>query len=108
MKRLFFAAALAAFSMRAEAQTSATPYVFTTVDAIEVEGTTLHVTGVLEGEPAARRITFYFSSSSTTTQRDSCERLMLLTMSKPGQYRLHLLWQYFGALPKCTLERVAP
>lgn len=107
MKRLFFAAVLAACSMRAEAQASATPYVFTTVDAIEVVVTTLNVTGVLEGETAARRISFSFPSSSPI-QRDSCERLMLLAMSKPGQYRLHLLWQYSGSIPKCTLERVAP
>jgi hypothetical protein len=103
MKRLVLAA-LAALAVRAEAQTVPPVHVFTTVDAVLIEWSNVYVTGVVEGETAARRIGFVFSSSYAS-QRESCERLLLLAMSKPGQYRVHL--QQYSLLATCTLERVA-
>jgi hypothetical protein len=101
----------------ARAQT-APPLVTTTfiaVDAITVNHTTLTVTGVVEGEPeaATRELHFSFSDYSTShpyEQRQSCERLALVAMSKPGMYafvvRVSTTWNV--EFPTCTLKRVTP
>jgi hypothetical protein len=106
MKRLVLAA-LAALAVRAQAQTAPPPaYVFTTVDDVLLEWSNVYVTGVVEGETAARRIVFTFSNTTYASQRQSCERLLLLAMSKPGQYKVRV--QQYGTVATCALERVAP
>jgi len=87
---------------------------FVAIDAVTVDHSTLAVTGVIEGEPAAvtREFHFAFTNYSSThpyEQRQSCERLALLAMSKPGQYVFKVTvesyrWDY----PSCSLARATP
>jgi hypothetical protein len=86
MKQIsIFAIALAVFSLQpvASAQTS-TAYM--TVDAVQFDGYTFTVTGVVQGEstPSTRTITFTHTYASEA--RGYCQRLLLLALSKPGQY----------------------
>lgn len=95
------------------AQTSTAPVVFTTVDAVKVDHNELVITGVVQGESAASDRTFYFNFSTAGSfnapweQRQSCERLALISQAKPGQYLFEVEWQSYG-YPKCRLSRVTP
>jgi hypothetical protein len=93
----------------AVAQTAPNRYVFTTVDAVDLNSITLTVTGVLEGESAPSSHSVYFVSSAPLgdAQLSGCERKALLAMSKPGQYTFSItqLTQYGVS---CKLARVAP
>jgi hypothetical protein len=72
-------------------------YVFTTVDSYNITGETneVDVTGIVQGEASPRTVTLVYwpggadiLSSMRTFER--CERLLLMAMSKPGQYFLEL------------------
>lgn len=77
-------------------------YVFTTVDSYNIKGDVLavEVTGIVQGEATPRTVTLTYHPSTfsgqggdyVASQRtfDRCERLLLLAMSKPGQYLLEL------------------
>lgn len=112
MKRLLLACAAAAALVAAAsvyAQTTATRHVFVAVDALEVKSNQFTVTGVVDGESAPRTVSLYLSSSSTTSRDDlaACQRLALLAMTKPGQYRFEML-QSSSYLVACKLARVTP
>ncbi|WP_041448489.1 hypothetical protein [Anaeromyxobacter sp. Fw109-5] len=113
MKRLLLACAAAALvAATAQAQTALPRHVFVAVDALEIRANLFTVTGVLDGESEARAVTFTFSSSSTSSERDdvaACQRLALLAMTRPGQFRFEVAggttyYQY----PACKLARVTP
>lgn len=77
-------------------------YVFTTVDSYNIKGevSEVEVTGIVQGEATPRTVTLTYHPSTFSSQAgdyvasqrtfDRCERLLLLAMSKPGQYFLEL------------------
>ncbi len=103
--RLAMAAALVAACAAADAQT-ANAVTFTAVDGVRVRYLTLYVTGVVQGEATAREVTFDYSTT-TVVQLQSCERIALVAMSRPGQYLLTMR-QWGGAYAECGVSRVAP
>lgn len=112
MKRLLFAGAAAAALLSAApvlAQTTPTRYVFVAVDALEIQGSTVKVTGVLDGESAARTITSsLYLGASSMDQMAACERLALLAMTRPGQFRFEIQGDTAYQSPACKLARVTP
>lgn len=83
------------------------PVVFTAVDAVKLEYSKLSITGIVEGEAAPRTVAFYFAS--THFRQESCERLVLLAMEKPGQYLLTMQNQtYSSSDANCSLSRANP
>jgi hypothetical protein len=98
MKRIAIAAVLLSTLMPlsaavAEVQAS---YVFTTVDSYNIKGEVweVDVTGIVQGEATPRTVTLtYFPWGDyvgITRTFERCERLLLMAMSKPGQYLLEL------------------
>ncbi len=90
MKRLSIAVlALVLLSVRhgASAQSAwGTPM---TVQEVQILGTGFRVIGVLQGDSAATTKDISFTSGTDTEKaaaRENCMRLLLLAMSKPGQY----------------------
>ncbi|MBN8465140.1 hypothetical protein JYJ95_01345 [Corallococcus exiguus] len=81
-------------------------YVFTTVDAYSVVGSSLIVTGTLVGESNVRTINLPGRGGDTTEEASRCDRLALLTMTRPG--RFHFSWSKPGLYysPTCTLTRL--
>ncbi|WP_242345096.1 hypothetical protein [Anaeromyxobacter terrae] len=114
MKRLLLAGALAAalvFAVAAQAQTAPTRYVFVAVDAVEHKGNLFTVTGVLDGESDARTIAVSFNTSVSAYYRDdvaTCQRLALLAMTRPGQFRFELVPGSTYSYPACKLARATP
>jgi hypothetical protein len=111
MKRLLLAgaAALALVSAGpAPAQTASTRYVFVAVDAFEIQSTTVRVTGVVDGESAVQTVMASFYNGSTSVdQVAACERLALLAMTRPGQFRFEIQ-QASSYSVVCKLARVTP
>jgi hypothetical protein len=114
MKRIaLVAASLAAIftsSDVARAQAAATPYVLDAVDAVEIRGSQLRVTGVVQGDAAPSTVVMdwsYFGTDRVALMQ-GCERKALLAMSRPGAYRLTLTQTYTSYLPVCALSRVTP
>ncbi len=111
MKRFAFAAALAAvlagIPAEIRAQTVTWNYTFVTVDAVSARGNYLYVTGILESEaaPVERYVTFPTTTSPYDMQA-SCQRMALLAMERPGQYKLQLALN--ASYPACRLVRVNP
>lgn len=93
----------------ASAQTTPTPTVYVAVDAVAVRGYQLTITGVVQGEQAASTKAFNINSGSSGSEAahvETCHRLALMVMSKPGQYVLELT--YYSYLTTCKLSRVTP
>lgn len=95
----------------AQAQTAPMSYTFTTVDAVEMTGYFLVVTGVQSGDSAPTTVKVGFSYISDLGANQgfaaACERKALLAMTKPGQYLFSLKagsWSW----PTCALSRVQP
>jgi hypothetical protein len=67
------------------------------VDAINVAGTNIVVTGIISGQSGASTTRYSIrttSSSSTSTGSDTaarCDRLALLAMSKPGKFQFGMV-----------------
>lgn len=93
----------------ARAQTAPESHTYTAVDAVKVDHFDLHITGVLEGEAGSSTLAFFFNVSSAPQfeQRQSCERLALLAMARPGFYTLNVTVVNHG-YPSCTLGRATP
>jgi hypothetical protein len=113
MNRLVVGALLVAaalqVSSRASAQIVPESVTFTAVDAVKTENTRVHVTGIVEGEVDPRTVTVYFATSTSAySSQESCERLALLAMAKPGQYRLTIKSSSSWVSAMCTLARAAP
>lgn len=112
MKRLLLAAAFLCAPVLAVRAQLAPAVRFTAVDSFRISINRLEVTGIVEGETAPRQVRFDFGSASTNTsvvaQRQSCERLILLAIAKPGQYVLQMEEVGGTSYALCTLERVVP
>ncbi|MGE6758485.1 hypothetical protein ACQKGO_10765 [Corallococcus interemptor] len=78
-------------------------YVFATVDAYSTVGSSLIVTGTLVGESNAR--TIQFSGGGDGAEASRCDRLALLTMTRPGRFHFSWFRQASGYIPTCTLTR---
>ena len=109
--RLAVVVAVALWCGSARAQVAPTEVVFTTVDAVESNGSVLTVTGIVRGDSAPSAQPFYFTyapAGELVASVASCERKALLAMSKPGQYLL-TIWRPgpYDLLP-CKLTRVGP
>ena len=63
---------------------AAITHVFDTVDAVEISGTAINVTGILAGQTAPTTVMFEFYDAGRVQR---CERLAVLAMSKPGKYQ---------------------
>lgn len=94
----------------AQAQTAPTQHTFTTVDAVEVTGSTLSITGIQGGDSAPTTVTIlvrYVGEDQVFLA--TCERKALLVMAKPGQYVFSYREpEYAYAPPTCALARVKP
>lgn len=95
----------------ASAQSSAEEVlVFETVDSYDLESNVwLKITGILQGEATPRTIAITASYSGTAYEQHvrGCERLVLMAMSKPGQYYFELRRSTFTPiqLNGCKLTR---
>jgi hypothetical protein len=91
---------------------------FVAVDSVQVVDQYVVVTGVVDGEAAAtaRSVTFDLSSGGATAvqNHESCQRLALTALERPGRYRLELTQgrgNYGGGPPyvsSCRLVRTTP
>ena len=121
MKRVSLAAAAVVVALgtvsAVKAQTAPpAPVVFVAVDAFSYDATSCKftITGVVQGEAAASDKDFGYpcegpgSSNNELARRlQSCERLALLAVAKPGQYLFQVTpINYY--LPACKLTRVNP
>jgi hypothetical protein len=109
MRQLAFALAaliLAALPWGSRAQTTLTAYVFATVDAVEAGGGRITITGIEEG--AAAPSTRFVNNFSSGSDLETCHRMALLAMSKPGQYLLAILPYQSLHTAGCKLTRVNP
>ena len=107
MTRLgFVATATVLLSMGSVARAQTTPlvYVFVTVDAVTMQNGALTVTGIKEGESSPSQEYVSFSSSSTSGALDSCNRMAVLAMTRPGQF-LYTIDRSTSSY-KCKLTRL--
>jgi hypothetical protein len=88
--------ALAALSLVPAASTADVipaqgPAVYDTVDAVEVWGSRIIVTGIIAGQGTPSEINYIiFDGTSGTTSPEGanrCDRLALLAIAKPGKYQ---------------------
>jgi len=70
---------------------STSPAVYDIVDAVEVQGNRINITGIIAGESAPSEFSYAIfdgSASGTTPEgANRCDRLALLTIAKPGKYQ---------------------
>jgi hypothetical protein len=76
-------------SSPAFADDATVPAVYDTVDAVEVYGGFIVVTGIISGQggPTTLRYGVFDQSSTAGTGAARCDRLALLAMSKPGKFQ---------------------
>jgi hypothetical protein len=102
MKLSWLAAlALVFFSLTPRARAQATIPLMT-VDAVNLTSSSLSVTGIVQGDSEPSTRTASFLTLSGTTQTERCYRLLLLALSKPGQYLAKV------GPETCTVALVAP
>jgi hypothetical protein len=110
MKRIALPALLAAVLAAGptRGQTTTTPFVFVTVDAVALQSNRLVITGILEGEavPVERWIQSNLTDSVGWMQ--ACEKLALLAMTRPGQYRLEIGNPPPSLSTTCKLSKASP
>jgi hypothetical protein len=94
---------------RASPVIAAGPAVYDTVDAVEVFGSRITVTGIIAGQSAPSEFIYVIfdgsSSGSTPGGANRCDRLALLAMAKPGKYQFATLIvpDTFGSFYSCKL-----
>jgi hypothetical protein len=110
---LFMAAVAFLVVTPAKAQTVRS-YIYVTVDAVEWDSTrSLTITGILNGQASQTTETVFFSffsGSSNDAQYfkvETCVRMALLAMNKPGQFVFELVDRGGGSV-KCKLTRATP
>ena len=67
---------------------AADTFAFDTVDAVELSGSSITVTGILSGQSSPTTRPFSVSNAAMLQQ---CERVALMAISKPGKYQLHIV-----------------
>lgn len=123
MKRITLAAAAVVLTLgvgsTASAQTAPpAPVVFVAVDAFSYDAAScrITVTGIVQGEASSSDQTFVYSCESSSSPNyelgrriQSCERMALLAMAKPGLYLFQVTpYTGFYYFPACKLARVNP
>lgn len=111
MKRLLLAGVAAAAlvsPLPARTQTAATRLVFAAVDALEIKASVFSITGVVDGESAARTVNIYFYSGSSAYPDEiaNCQRMAILAMTRPGQFRFEIQDDAYATA--CKLARSTP
>ncbi|HEY0987478.1 MAG TPA: hypothetical protein VGD80_10525 [Kofleriaceae bacterium] len=87
---------------------------YDTVDAIEVQASTITVTGIIAGQgaPSTTRYSILSTGSSTSSSTDvgaaRCDRLALLAMSKPGKFQFAVIDLGFSSRFSCKLIARTP
>ncbi len=108
MKRLFYILGVVctlAAGASATAQNAPTN-AFTAVDSVNSYGSSLYITGVLDGASGPTEVQLNFSSNASG--QNSCERYALLSMEKRGRYRLeYWVGPTYGSA-HCRLSLVNP
>lgn len=102
VRKAGLALALLALAASARGQVAS---VYMTVDAVSLDGSTIKVTGVVQGEatPSSHSIQFNLGTAADQiAAREACGRLLLLALSKPGQYLAE------AALNRCSVALVKP
>lgn len=80
----------------AEAPIATTSAVYETIDAIEVWGNRITITGIISGQSAPSELQYVIldlstSSSTPTDSAARCDRLATLAMTKPGKYQFAMV-----------------
>jgi len=103
------AAALAILSpVQAEAEPLVGGYTFVAVDAVRIDQAyTLWITGIQAGQQASTEVSIYLTGNNSSSQALICEKMALMAMAKPGQFRLEIGFASAGAAA-CKLSRVTP
>jgi hypothetical protein len=112
--RRFALAAVAACLLASAARAQSATWAFTAVDGVRLMGGYLYVAGVLEGASAATEEKL--EQGNTTLDLAECQRFAMISMSRPGYYRLELTAFRVtptGGLPyfyvsACALRRANP
>src|SRR5262245_19954264 len=79
---------------------------FDTVDAIEVNSSSVRITGLVVGEETAREVSFNFNSN--TERREACLRMFTLSLHKPGVYTVQVNATNTGTVSSaCRIARRA-
>jgi hypothetical protein len=113
MARFFIAGAFVLLVAAASARAQTPPPAFVTVDAFTVSVRTISVTGILDGgtQPFTRIVEVPIPNvsglPSVAEQVRLCKDLILLAMSRPGEYRLMVGGGGAGNAV-CGLSRVVP
>jgi uncharacterized protein YggE len=97
------AAALLCFAPAARAQVVTQDM---TVDAVAVQPGQIQVTGVPRGQATPTTVTIQFAIGSDAAKAaalEQCHRMLLLALSKPGQYLLRQ-----GGLNLCNVALATP
>jgi hypothetical protein len=72
------------------------PAIYDTIDAVEVWGSQITITGIISGQSSPSQL-LYGITGDTPERAARCDRLALLAMTKPGKYQLAML-QPFGSI----------
>lgn len=114
MKRLAFlilavAVLLPVLAPRSAAAQTPTVVAFTAVDAVRLDGiNTIRITGIKEGTAAPAEYAFSWSTlGDSGSQALVCEKMGLMALARPGQYRLEILVFSASAIG-CKLARATP
>ena len=95
-RRLIGCFALTVLSMvpavsSADPTPASAPAVYDTVDAVEVQGNKINITGIIAGDSTPSEFSYLIfdgsSASSTPEGANRCDRLALLAVAKPGKYQ---------------------
>lgn len=89
------------------------PAVYDTVDAVEVFGSQIAVTGIIAGQSSQSVFSYIINdgtgSSTTPEGANRCDRLALLAMAKPGKYQFATVRVGpFGSTFSCKLTVRTP
>lgn len=70
------------------------PAVYDTVDAVQVSGSRIAITGIIAGQSTPSELFYTVNndfSSGTPEAANRCDRLALLAMAKPGKYQFAMM-----------------
>jgi len=99
MRRILLAVVVAGLSIAGWARAQVSP-VYVTVDRVSMSSNSISISGIPEGGGAVT--TQQAFNGNDPVYRDECHRMLLLALSKPGQYLAHL----DGTT--CTVKVAAP
>ncbi len=106
---------LVAYAPPARAQSADRVTVFAAVDsfAYDPHSSLITMTGVVQGDASASEKLFYYrgldqNDVEALLRLQSCERMALLAMAKPGQYQFQITVPVTYAYVTCKLTRVNP